>query len=288
MRQHRLNRYLILGMLLIVQPLHWGWSESALDAPSDTYVLIVGGLHKAGGSDIASDAGIETNEIKRQDGLIAQLRQTFILSSGIAAERIHVLTPPSSSISFGNGPSTLETIRTTLRQLKEAIQRNDRFIFYYIGQANIVNESLRFNLPGPDLTHEVLAADFESLHASTIVVILDCPGAGIALPALAKPGRTIVCAARSDQPYRTFFSDYFIPSLVDPSSDTDANRRISLLEAFANASRQVDEYYRSQEYLKTETAILDDNGDGEATQQPWLYRTEEVDGKTAAEIYLSQ
>ena len=113
------------------------------------------------------------------------------------------------------GQSTAENIQDTMSLIAKSVYKNDRFIIYYIGQANVVKENIRFNLPGPDITQNELAEWINKIMSSESIVILDCPGAGLAIKTIDKPKRIIICAARSDQPYLTHFSEYFIPALID-------------------------------------------------------------------------
>ena len=100
------------------------------------------------------------------------------------------------------------------------------------------------------------------------------------------PGRIAIFGARSDQPYSTRFSEYFVPALVDITADTNGDSNISLLEAFTLASMQLDDLYRLQDLLKTENPVLDDDGDGIPSQQPWRYEQEENDGLAASKFFL--
>ena len=175
---------------------------------------------------------------------------------------------------------------------------NDRLIFYYAGQANIVGDTLRFNLPGPDMTHEQLAQWLDeamvkvdhnrrspadpNASANGHLLILDCPGAGLALQALCRPDRIVICSARSDQPYSTRFSDFFVPALSQTSTDINGDGKISLLEAFQTAVGQTDAMYQDNKLIKTENALLDDDGDGVPSQQPWRFEQIGTDGQAAS------
>jgi hypothetical protein len=155
-----------------------------------------------------------------------------------------------------------------------------------VGQANVVVETLRLNLPGKDITHKELGKWINRIKASSMLVVLDCPGAGLSAKAIKGEGRIVVCGSRDDQRYSTRFSRYFVPALVDIKSDSDGDSRVSLLEAFTRASRQVDDFYRKQKLLTTETPVLEDNGDGVPSQQPWKYEEDEKDGLAASNFFF--
>jgi hypothetical protein len=120
-----------------------------------------------------------------------------------------------------------------------------------------------------------------------MLIVLDCPGAGLAVKAVTGQGRIVIGACTADQHYSTKFSEYFVPALVDEGSDTDGNGRISLLEAFTSACRGVDDFYRLGSLLTTETPVLEDNADGAASKQPWKYEQNKMDGLAASRFFLS-
>jgi hypothetical protein len=74
--------------------------------------------------------------------------------------------------------------------------------------------------------------------------------------------------------------------LLDNQSDTDSDGKISLLEAFTFASKQLDDWYFEQLFLKTETPVLEDNADGFPSQRPWRYKRDNVDGRKASIFFL--
>ncbi|UCE46563.1 MAG: hypothetical protein JSW47_13175, partial [Phycisphaerales bacterium] len=89
------------------------------------------------------------------------------------------------------------------------------------------------------------------------------------------------------QPYSTRFSEYFVPALAGIQSDSDHDGKISLLEAFTSASKKLDDFYRRMGLLKTETPVMDDNGDGQASDQPWKHEQNRSDGLAASRFFLS-
>ena len=61
---------------------------------------------------------------------------------------------------------------------------------------------------------------------------------------------------------------FFIDAFQNNAADSDKNGRVSMMEAFAYASRKVEEYYEREGNLQTEHPVLDDNGDGQAQNKP--------------------
>ncbi len=240
-----------------------------------TYVLIVGGINK------------DSKERLAKDRAAADLSRFFLDIAGVKPERLSVLVDSEPTARKGSGISTAGNLKGQMDRFAASVNPEDRFIFYYIGQANVVSDRLRLNLPGPDISHEQLAEWTNAIKASSMLIVLDCPGAGLAVKAVAGRGRIVIGACTADQHYSTKFSEYFVPALVDEGSDTDGNGRISVLEAFTSASRGVDDFYRRQSLLTTETPVLEDNADGAASKQPWKYEQSKMDGLAASRFFLS-
>ncbi len=240
-----------------------------------TYVLIVGGINK------------DSKERLAKDRAVTDLSRFFLDIAGVKSDRLRVVADSESTARKGTGISTAGNLKEQMDGFAASVNPVDRFIFYYIGQANIVSDTLRLNLPGPDITHEQLAEWINGIKTSSMLIVLDCPGAGLAVKAVAGQGRIVIGACTADQHYSTQFSKYFVPALVDEGSDVDEDGRISLLEAFTSASRSVDDFYRRQALLTTETPVLEDNVDGIPSRQPWRYKQNKMDGLVASRFFLS-
>jgi hypothetical protein len=61
---------------------------------------------------------------------------------------------------------------------------------------------------------------------------------------------------------QTVFAKYFVQAYTADGADTDKDGRVSLLEAFRFARREVERDYEEGNRLLTEHAVLDDDGDG--------------------------
>lgn len=240
-----------------------------------TYVLLVSGINK------------NLKERQTEDHALMSLHRFLLDKAGVDSGRISVLVDRKSSVQKDSIISTTENLKKQIDRFSVEVNTSDIFIFYYIGQANIVSDTLRLNLPGPDITHKQLAEWINGIKVSSMLIVLDCPGAGLAVKALKGPDRIIIGACTADQHYSTRFSEYFVPALTDEKSDTDEDGRISLLEAFIFASMNVDDFYRQQVLLTTETPVLEDNSDGIPSRQPWRYKQDKKDGLIASKFFLS-
>ncbi len=240
-----------------------------------TYVLIVGGINR------------DSKERLAKDRAVTDLGRFFLDIAKVKSDRLRVLIDSKSTARKDSGISTAGNLKEQMDRFAATVNPEDRFIFYYTGQANVVSEALRLNLPGPDITHEQLAELINAVKASSMLIVLDCPGAGLAVKAVTGRGRIVIGACTAEQHYSTKFSEYFVPALIDEEGDVDGNGRISLLEAFTSACRGVDDFYRLGSLLTTETPVLEDNADGVASRQPWKYEQNRVDGLAASRFFLS-
>ncbi len=242
-----------------------------------TYVVIVSGINK----------DPEEKQSKGMTTLI--LKYFFDDETNVEPENIFVLVPKNS---FARRDYTIDctkkTLESILNKLAKTIQPQDTFIFYYTGQANIVKKKLRLNIPGTDIRHDQLAKLLKKIKAEQSLIVLDCPGSGLAVKSLMNPGRVIIATAGSDQHFSTSFSGYFVPAMTDSLADYDEDMRISLLEAFRYASIQMDEYYKENELMKTEAPLLEDDNDGTPSQRPWTFKTSGKDGLIASQWFLSE
>ena len=125
--------------------------------------------------------------------------------------------------------------------------------------------SSKFNLRGRDVEAKELG---KTLHeASGQWVIINCASSsGPFINALSAKDRVVVTATKSgsEQNYARF-GEYFSQSIADLSADLDHDRSVSVLEAFLAASGKVSEFYREEDRLASEQALLDDNADKRGT-----------------------
>lgn len=150
----------------------------------------------------------------------------------------------------------------------------------FIGHGTYDGQSAKFNLRGPDIAADELAAVLKPCRRP--LAIIDCASAsGPFINALSALGRVIITATKSGSEVNaTRFGVYFAKAIGDPAADLDKDGQVSLLEAYLYAARQVDQFYKEQGRLATEHALLDDNGDGLGTPPDWFRGVRAV--KTAA------
>jgi hypothetical protein len=86
---------------------------------------------------------------------------------------------------------------------------------------------------------------------------------------LSRKNRVILTATRSSgEKNETVFAGYFVAAFAAEGGDADKDGKVSLLEAFEYARREVARFYETEHRIQTEHALLDDNGDGEGSREP--------------------
>jgi Peptidase C13 family len=188
---------------------------------------------------------------------------------GIPRAQVQYLTEkPESDPKRATGKSSREEIVKAFDKLATA-GPDDVVFVVLIGHGTSDGRVAKFNLPGPDMT----AAEFEpllkKLAPRRVVLVNTASASGPFIETLAAPGRVIVTATRNGrESFATIFGGYFVDALTSDVADADKNKRISVLEAFDYAKREVATAYERQGIILTEHALLDDAGTKEGSAQP--------------------
>ncbi|HEV8543867.1 MAG TPA: hypothetical protein VGR78_15855 [Verrucomicrobiae bacterium] len=170
-------------------------------------------------------------------------------------------------------PNTAGT--NQFREIKAALgaqsQGEQELWIALIGHGTFDGKEAKFNLSGPDLSAKQMAELLAPIQRPIILIDTSSSSAPF-INELSHQNRIIVTATKSgwEQNY-TRFGKYFAKSVTDPSADLDKDGQVSVLEAFLSASRQVEDFYKSERRLATEHALLDDNGDGKGTPASFFH-----------------
>jgi len=160
-------------------------------------------------------------------------------------------------------------------QLKQTLESEHRegsggLWLIMIGHGTFDGKEARFNLRGPDVSASDLVEWLRPFHRSIAVVDTSSSSAPF-LNKLSATNRVIITATRSGHEQNfARFGQYFAETLSDPDADLDKDGSVSLLESFLIASRKTSEFYKVENRLATEHALLDDNGDGMGTPADWF------------------
>jgi hypothetical protein len=218
-----------------------------------------------------------------QTALVDALRDRL----GFPADHIVVLTADATEPALR---STAAGVRRAFESLRGRAARDDLIVVVLVGHGTADAESTRFNIVGPDLDVVEWAALVDALPGR--VVFVNAAGASFPfLEQLSREGRIVITATdAAAQRFDTTFPEQFAKALADPAVDGDRNGRVSVWEAFSQASAAVRQYYDQRGQLATERALLDDTGDrvGQEAGAPGpdgaLARTTYLDPEPAASI----
>ncbi len=253
---------LVAGLLLI------GAFPASAVAQSSHLLIIVG---------LAGDP--EHGELFRK--WAEALSATATERLGVAKENVIYLgDDPGQSM----GTSTRDEIVKAFATLATRAGEDDTVMIVLFGHGSFDGRIAKFNLPGPDMTPADFAPLVAKLKSKRIVFVNTASASGPFVEALSGPGRTIVTATRNGaERFATLFGRFFVDAFATESADADRNGRVSILEAFAFAKREVANAYEREGLLMTEHALLDDNGDREGSTDPGV---DAKDGRIAAVLSL--
>jgi hypothetical protein len=244
----------------------------ASSAAAQTHVLVVCGL---GGEPRYQDAFLATGlEIVRAaEGRL-----------GIPAANVTLLTEDPSRNARVAGRSTKEQIGSALASLVGEAERQSLILIVLIGHGSVSATDAKLNLPGPDLTAEEFASLLAPFQTQQIVVVNASSASGDWARVLAGPHRVILTATRSGvERDETLFGEDFATALGSDEADRDKDGRLSVLEAFDFARREVVRAYERDQRLRTEHALLEADGDGKGSMEPVATGG---DGAVAAAVFL--
>jgi hypothetical protein len=181
--------------------------------------------------------------------------------------------------------STWENIQRTLGDIAGRAGPDDQVYIVLIGHGSVRDGAAKFSLPGPDPTASDFADLLQLFPTQTLVFVNAASASGDFIAALSAEGRAVITATRSGRERtETLFARFLVEAYATDGADVDKDERVSVLEAFNYARREVARVYESENRLLSEHALLDDDGDGQGTGEPGLGAE---DGQLAATLFLS-
>ena len=164
--------------------------------------------------------------------------------------------------------STATQLKATLAEVARDAKADDDFVLILIGHGSFDGAEYKFNLVGPDLTANEIAAMCDQIPAKRQLIVDTSSASGGAIPAFERSGRAVIAATKSGtEKNATVFARYWVEALQDPEADTDKSDSISAMEAFVYATKKTAAFYDSQKRLATEHAVFDDIGRGEPVRE---------------------
>ena len=233
---------------------------ACLAAPAqaqNTHILLISGL---GGDPAYTDAF---------HGWLSRFADAATEKYGIPPDRITYLGEKTDlDPTRIRARSTADNIRAAFAEMAAAMAPSDELVILLAGHGTFRNGSARFNIPGPDLTAEDMALLLTGLGDRRVTFVNTASASGPFVRALSGPNRTIIAATRTGRERNvTRFGLHFVDAFAEDGADVDKDSRVSMLEAFSYALREVQRQYESANLLMTEHAVLDDNGDGEGSRE---------------------
>ena len=225
-----------------------------------------------------------TEAYRQQFASQAETLMQAALDAGIASENVFMLTAQSDGANYR--PADKQSLLQTIREIDTRAGAGDRVFVILIGHGNARGDSALFNLPGPDISAEELGAALDLLGQRQLVIVNTAAASGPFIKRLTATNRIVITATASGQElHAPLFAGFFVSAFATAGADRDKDERISMLEAFDFARREVQRSYDSDKRLLIEHALLDDNGDGEGSLEPGEF---EADGMLAHRVYLQQ
>ena len=197
---------------------------------------------------------------------------------------VYLAETPTRDAARIKGASTKENVERELSALGERSKSGDVLFVMLIGHGSGEDATTRFNVPGPDITAADFARVFDTIHGPVIAIVNAASASGGFIGTLSGPNRVIATATKSGmERNETRFATHFVQAYAGDVADADKDGRVSVLEAFEYARREVARAYESANHLLTEHAQLDDNGDKKGTAAP---DSKSADGALARRVFL--
>lgn len=185
-----------------------------------------------------------------------------------------------------SGRSTRENVERAVRDVAARAEADDQVFIVLIGHGSTRDGQSRFNLPGPDMRAADFADLLDAFPTQTIFFVNAASASGEFIPALSGENRAVITATKTRyERNETIFAAFFVEAYAGEGADVDKDQRVSALEAFNYARREVARAYEADGKLLTEHALLDDDGDGEGTSEPDPQSMSE--GRLAMTLFLT-
>lgn len=182
------------------------------------------------------------------------------------------------------GRSTKEGITQAFDKIAGRAAAGDGVMILLIGHGTGDGDISRFNVPGMDMSDADFKAQLDKLSNQVVAFVNAASASGDFVKKLSGKNRIVVTATKSGfERNETLFANHFVGAYVKDGADADKDGRVSLLEAFVYARREVQREYETTNRLQTEHAMLDDDGDGAGRADPGARGP---DGSAASRFFL--
>ena len=221
---------------------------------------------------------------------VEKLRQTLLAKYGFAGPDVHVQF--GGPVAEGEGPvlsgvrgqGTREEIEAEAAELRKELKPEDTLWVIVMGHSYYDGKHSHFNIPGPDINEQEFGKLFADLAPREQVFFITIPTSGYYIKPLSAKGRVVISATEADlEVNETIYPMALAEVLASPPAasefDADHDGNLTLFDLYIAVARNVIERYLKDEFLPTEHALLDDNGDGRGTELQIDYLTEAQGGR---------
>lgn len=201
--------------------------------------------------------------------------------------KVTVLFGPSGKPPLANAPATRAGIEGQIADLKKSLRADDRLWIFFLGHGDYDGERVSFHLPGRDLHGDDLRKLFAGIACKEQVFWLTHSASGYLVKSLAAKGRIVIAATGDEE-----FNDTEFPqALATIMGKLHANgEKVSILQLYRRTVAEVESRFAADKRIATEHAQLDDNGDGDGTEQPIAEadggKKPTADGRLASRTFL--
>lgn len=199
------------------------------------------------------------------------IRRAAMERWGLEDDRVTLLAEDPTLGPDIDGRSDREGVEAAVSRLARDAAAADRILVVLIGHGSYRQNEARFNLPGRDLNAREWDVLLDGLGDRQVAVVNAASASGPFIQALSDDNRTVITATRSGaERNETQFGRFFALALEEDGADLDRDGSLSLLEAFTWTRAEVARWYEEERLLLTEHAVLEDNADGEGSEEPSL------------------
>ena len=189
----------------------------------------------------------------------AMLADTARSRWGVADSSLIVLTEDGGGVR-GARRSTREEIGQAFARLSRRAAPGDVLLVLLDGHGSGEGADSRVGLPGPDATAADFAGWLAPFSRQRVVFVDAASGSGDFIGVLSRPNRVVVTATRTAiERNETSFAEPFVLGLTGGGADADKDGRVSVLEAFAFAKKEVERAYEADNRMLTEHSVLSDS-----------------------------
>ena len=144
--------------------------------------------------------------------------------------------------------------------LSQRVKPGDVLFVFLNGHGSGEGPASRVNLPGADATAAEYATWLSGFSRQNIVFVIAGSGGGDFVPVLSGPNRVIVSATRTAmERNESIFATPFVKGLTTAEADADKDGRVSVIEAFTYAKKEVARAYEVDNRMLTEHALISDS-----------------------------